>query len=121
MNISDFPKPHILDKLPIENLSFALQTDRDFLSEMIRAEKCLSEFIGYLNNLPTPNILITSLTLQEAVLSVFIIQLCIFRYRMNEPHVPADHRSVTNMRITAKNGCVGIDDDIIANIRMTFA
>ena len=69
MNISDFPKPHILDKLPIENLSFALQTDRDFLSEMIRAEKCLSEFIGYLNNLPTPNILITSLTLQEAVLS----------------------------------------------------
>lgn len=69
MNINDFPKPHILDKLPIENLSFALQTDRDFLSEMIRAEKCLSEFIGYLNNLPTPNILITSLTLQEAVLS----------------------------------------------------
>ena len=62
MNINDFPKPHILDKLPIENLSCALQTDRDFLSEMIRAEKCLSEFIGYLNNLPTPNILITSLT-----------------------------------------------------------
>ena len=28
MNISDFPKPHILDKLPIENLSFALQIGR---------------------------------------------------------------------------------------------
>lgn len=69
MNISDFPKPHILDKLPIHNLSLQLQSDPNFITEMITAEQNLSEFIGYLNNLPNPNILITSLTLQEAVLS----------------------------------------------------
>lgn len=69
MNISDFPKPHILDKLPIHNLSLQLQSDPNFIAEMITAEQNLSEFIGYLNNLPNPNILITSLTLQEAVLS----------------------------------------------------
>ena len=69
MNIEDFPKPHIPEKLPIENLSSVLTSDRQFLDSMIKAEQSLSEFIGYLNNLPNPQILISSLTLQEAVLS----------------------------------------------------
>lgn len=69
MNISDFPKPHIPSKLPIENLSRQLLSDCSFLATMIKAERSLSEFIGYLNNLPNPEILIKSLTLQEAVLS----------------------------------------------------
>ncbi len=69
MNIDDFPKPHIPEKLPIEKLASTLQSDPEFLVSMIRAEQSLSEFIGYLNNLPNPQILISSLTLQEAVLS----------------------------------------------------
>lgn len=69
MKIEDFPKPHIPEKLPIEKLSSTLQLDSEYLVSMIRAEQSLSEFIGYLNNLPNPKILISSLTLQEAVLS----------------------------------------------------
>lgn len=69
MNIKDFPKPHIPKKFPIEGLSVRLCADHDFLSSMLEAEQSLSEFIGYLNNLPNPHILISSLTLQEAVLS----------------------------------------------------
>ena len=40
---------------------------------------------------------------------------------MNEPYVTADHRSVTDMCIATKNRRIGINDDIISDIRMTFA
>lgn len=69
MDISDFPSPHIPAKLPLEELGTAISFDRIFLRNLILKEHKLSEFIGYLQNLPTPDILIASLTLQEAVLS----------------------------------------------------
>ena len=69
MNIRDFPEPHIPKKLPITELAAQLTADPTFLINMVSAEQSLSEFIGYLSNLPNPDILISSLTLQEAVLS----------------------------------------------------
>ena len=69
MDILDFPAPHIPSKLPLDDLDEAISLDRKFLRNLITKERKLSEFIGYLQNLPTPDILITSLTLQEAVLS----------------------------------------------------
>lgn len=69
MDITDFPTPHIPDKLPLDDLDTAISLDRRFLRNLIAKERKLSEFIGYLQNLPNPDILIASLTLQEAVLS----------------------------------------------------
>lgn len=69
MNIADFPKPFIPQKLPIKALQESLMRDADFMTHLVRNGRKLSEFIGYLQNLPNPNILISSLTLQEAVLS----------------------------------------------------
>ena len=69
MNIKDFPPPHIPCKLPLDTISNKLACDKSFISNIIRKGSRLSEFIGYLQNLPSPQILISSLTLQEAVLS----------------------------------------------------
>lgn len=67
-NISDFPDPHIPNKLPLPFLHVLIQ-DKDFLKLCFEANSRLSEFIGYLQNLPNPEILVSSLTLQESVLS----------------------------------------------------
>lgn len=69
MNVEDFPKPHIPNKLPLMEINEFLVQDADTLKNIIQNGRKLSEFIGYLQNLPDPSILITSLTLQESVLS----------------------------------------------------
>lgn len=69
MNIDDFPKPYIPEKLPLTEIRSTIIQDQEFLAHIIKAGRKLSEFIGYLQNLPNPEILISSLTLQEAVLS----------------------------------------------------
>lgn len=69
MNINDFPKPHIPPKLPINQIVSSLLSDTDFLRTCFTASSKLSEFIGYLQNLPNPSILVSALTLQESVLS----------------------------------------------------
>lgn len=69
MNVEDFPKPHIPNKLPLMEVNEFLVQDADTLKNIIQNGRKLSEFIGYLQNLPDPSILITSLTLQESVLS----------------------------------------------------
>lgn len=69
MNINDFPEPFIPKKLPITFLREALMRDMHFMTHLVQNGRKLSEFVGYLQNLPNPNILISSLTLQEAVLS----------------------------------------------------
>lgn len=67
ISASDFPLPHIPDKLPIDTIIQKLTSEKDFLRICLNADQALSEFIGYLHNLPNPNILITALTIQEAV------------------------------------------------------
>ena len=69
MNINDFPAPHIPGKLPLSETISAVISDQDFLRLSFSAIAKLSGFIGYLQNLPNPQILISSLTLQESVLS----------------------------------------------------
>ncbi len=69
MDINDFPNPYIPEKLPLKDICTAMIQDQSFLTHIIKAGRKLSEFIGYLQNLPNPEILISSLTLQEAVLS----------------------------------------------------
>ncbi len=69
MNISDFPSPHIPEKLPINDIINQILVDPSFIKLCIDASSKLSEFIGYLQNLPNPNILVSALTLQESVLS----------------------------------------------------
>ena len=69
MNINDFPNPHIPEKLPLHEIINAIVSDQDFLKLSFSAIAKLSGFIGYLQNLPNPQILISSLTLQESVLS----------------------------------------------------
>lgn len=69
LNINDFPAPHIPGKLPMKNIIQQIITDPNFLRLSFSAIEKLSGFIGYLQNLPTPEILISSLTLQESVLS----------------------------------------------------
>ena len=64
---NDFPAPHIPPKLPLTELSKELLTDTVFVKNCINANKALSQFIGYLHNLPNPNILISALTVNEAV------------------------------------------------------
>lgn len=65
----DFPKPYVPNLLPLSEIVCALMQDKNFLTSVVKSERKLSEFIGYLQNLPNPEILISSLTLQEAVLS----------------------------------------------------
>ena len=69
MKISDFPAPHIPSKLPLTRVINQLQQDKDFLTLCFTASAKLYEFIGYLQNLPNPSILVSALTLQESVLS----------------------------------------------------
>ena len=69
ISLADFPAPHIPPKLPLDKLTNSLFTDDKFISLLLEATSSLSEFIGYLQNLPNQDILITSLTLQESVLS----------------------------------------------------
>ena len=69
MNIADFPAPHIPERLPIEEIVKELLSDQVFLKSCFDANSKLSEFIGYLQNLPNPSILVSALTLQESVLS----------------------------------------------------
>ena len=69
MNINDFPEPHIPPKLPISEIIACLLADFEFLKICFNASSKLSEFIGYLQNLPNPSILVSALTLQESVLS----------------------------------------------------
>lgn len=69
MDISDFPAPHIPELLPIPEIVKAILSDYDFLGLNFEAQSKLSEFIGYLQNLPNPDILVSALTLQESVLS----------------------------------------------------
>lgn len=65
----DFPAPYIPKKLPNDEISSAFINDSVLLGNIIKNGRKLSEFIGYLQNLPNPEILVSSLTLQEAVLS----------------------------------------------------
>ena len=69
MNITDFPSPHIPPKLPLEDTISEILSDSNFLKACFKASAKLSEFIGYLQNLPNPSILVSALTLQESVLS----------------------------------------------------
>lgn len=69
MEINDFPNPHIPALLPNDELVRSLLSNNDVLSAIINNGQKLSEFIGYLQNIPAPEVLISSLTLQEAVLS----------------------------------------------------
>lgn len=69
MDISDFPKPHIPPKLPISDIMMSIMQDPILMKKAFDAVTQLSGFIGYLQNLPNPSILISSLTLQESVLS----------------------------------------------------
>lgn len=69
MDIYDFPEPHIPPKLPLQEIVSEIITDQDFLKICFDAISQLSGFMGYLQNLPNPQILISSLTLQESVLS----------------------------------------------------
>ncbi len=69
MNIDDFPKPYIPEKLPIEHIISVLRSDTEFLKLCFAADSKISGFIGYLQNLPNPSILVSALTLQESVLS----------------------------------------------------
>lgn len=69
MDINDFPSPHTPSKLPIETIIQEIITDQTFLKLSFSAVSNLSGFMGYLQNLPNPEILISSLTLQESVLS----------------------------------------------------
>src|SRR5437867_3885792 len=43
-----------------------------------------------------------------------------WRYRSCQPHVTADDAAAPNRRRPAKNGCAGVDDDIVFNRGMTF-
>lgn len=56
MNINDFPEPHIPPKLPISEIIACLLADFEFLKICFNASSKLSEFIGYLQNLPNPSI-----------------------------------------------------------------
>ena len=69
MPIRDFPTPHIPPKLPITNVIDQLIPSKTFLKNAINGDSSLSRFIGYLQNIPNPTILISALTVQEAVLS----------------------------------------------------
>ena len=69
MPIRDFPTPHIPPKLPIVNVIDKLIRSKTFLKNSINGDSSLSRFIGYLQNIPNPTILISALTVQEAVLS----------------------------------------------------
>lgn len=69
MPIRDFPTPHIPPKLPITNVIDQLIPSKTFLKNAINGGSSLSRFIGYLQNIPNPTILISALTVQEAVLS----------------------------------------------------
>lgn len=69
MNITDFPAPHIPERLPIQKIINELLKDQDFLKLCFEANSKLSEYIGYLQNLPNPSILVSALTLRESVLS----------------------------------------------------
>lgn len=69
MKINDFPNPHIPEKLPISEITKDVLSDYNFLKLCFSANSKLSEFIGYLQNLPNPSILISALAMQESVLS----------------------------------------------------
>lgn len=69
MPIRDFPIPHIPDKLPITSVTKQLLTSSEFIKQAVAGQSSLSKFIGYLQNIPNPDILISALTMQEAVLS----------------------------------------------------
>lgn len=69
MPIRDFPSPHIPDKLPITSVTKQLLTSSEFIKQAVAGQSSLSKFIGYLQNIPNPDILISALTMQEAVLS----------------------------------------------------
>ena len=69
MPIRDFPTPHIPPKLPITNVTNYFLSNKTFIQSAINGDSSLSRFIGYLQNIPNPTILISALTMQEAVLS----------------------------------------------------
>lgn len=69
LDITQFPRPYIPNKLPMEDLVNEIISDKNFLRLCMESTARLSEFIGYLQNLPNPAILVSSLTLQESVLS----------------------------------------------------
>ena len=68
-NYLQFPDPHIPKKLPLNLIIKGIVADPEFLKLCFKASSRLSEFIGYLQNLPNPALLVSSLTLQESVLS----------------------------------------------------
>lgn len=69
MPIRNFPTPHIPPKLPITNVTNYFLSNKTFIQSAINGDSSLSRFIGYLQNIPNPTILISALTMQEAVLS----------------------------------------------------
>ena len=69
MPIRNFPTPHIPPKLPITNVTNYFLSNKAFIQSAINGDSSLSRFIGYLQNIPNPTILISALTVQEAVLS----------------------------------------------------
>lgn len=65
----DFPAPYIPEKLPLTKVITHLLSSPDFIQTAINSHATISQFVGYLQNIPNPNILISALTVQEAVLS----------------------------------------------------
>lgn len=69
MPIRDFPEPYIPLKLPLQDVINHLIKSPQFIKQMLDGNSALAKFIGYLQNIPNPTILISALTMQEAVLS----------------------------------------------------
>lgn len=69
IDTSTFPQPYIPNKLPQPDILTIATTNPNFFTLLLNATSSISEFIGYLQNLPSQSILISSLTLQESVLS----------------------------------------------------
>lgn len=64
--LSSAPSPFIPQKLPLN--TFELITP-DLLKILSQANKAIGEYVGFLINIPNPNLLLSPITTQEAVLS----------------------------------------------------
>lgn len=64
--LSSAPSPFIPQKLPLN--TFELITP-DLLKTLSQANKAIGEYVGFLINIPNPNLLLSPITTQEAVLS----------------------------------------------------
>ena len=62
------PAPYEPEKLPL-NIHQMLMDSPELLAKMSKADSILGEYNGFLKNLSNPNLLISPITMQEAVLS----------------------------------------------------